>query len=189
MSELFDDISRIVGSTMPRRQALRLIIGGLAGGAAVTLWPRQAKAGFVCPDKECPSNPSNCGVNNFATCDGVDQVFCVYSEDANCRRDNKCRKNQNAVTCVPPNRLCFEGKCVECINNSDCPPTKNVCSGNSCCLPKAPKTNGRNFSQQCPCDECCPRPRQCPRANPTMCCEEGKECDNDGRCVVSPMKP
>ena len=41
MSELFDDISRILARKIPRRQSLRLIAGGLAGGAVALLWPRE----------------------------------------------------------------------------------------------------------------------------------------------------
>ena len=38
MSKLFDDVSRILGSPLPRRQAVRLIVGGLAGGY-LARWP------------------------------------------------------------------------------------------------------------------------------------------------------
>ena len=33
MAEIFDDISRVVGSQLPRRRALKLIMGIFAGGA------------------------------------------------------------------------------------------------------------------------------------------------------------
>ena len=42
---LFDDIARILASPMPRRQALRRILGGLAGAAlARSPWPGRAQA-------------------------------------------------------------------------------------------------------------------------------------------------
>lgn len=43
MSKLFDDVSRILGSPLPRRQAVRLIVGGLAGGY-LARWPGKAMA-------------------------------------------------------------------------------------------------------------------------------------------------
>jgi hypothetical protein len=44
-ASLFDDIARILGHAMPRREAFRLIVGGLASGTFVSLLePKQAQA-------------------------------------------------------------------------------------------------------------------------------------------------
>jgi hypothetical protein len=49
MAELFDDISRIVGSGMPRRRMLRLMAVAFAGGALpASLWPAQAQGVQQC---------------------------------------------------------------------------------------------------------------------------------------------
>lgn len=48
MAELFDDISRIAGSGIPRRQMLRLIAGVLAGSAIPALWATRASAFVAC---------------------------------------------------------------------------------------------------------------------------------------------
>ena len=46
---LFDNITRILGSPMPRRQAFKLIAGGLAGGSLISLLePQPAHAGADC---------------------------------------------------------------------------------------------------------------------------------------------
>jgi hypothetical protein len=49
MAELFDDISRIVGSHLPRRRMLKLIAGVFAGGALpAALWPTRSAAFVMC---------------------------------------------------------------------------------------------------------------------------------------------
>jgi hypothetical protein len=48
MAELFDDLSRIVGSGIPRRRMLKLIAITFAGGALPALWPTRAAALVGC---------------------------------------------------------------------------------------------------------------------------------------------
>jgi hypothetical protein len=48
MAELFDDISRIVGSGVPRRQMLRLMAVAFAGGALPALRPARVAAFEIC---------------------------------------------------------------------------------------------------------------------------------------------
>jgi hypothetical protein len=48
MSELFDDISRVIGSQLPRRRLLRLLAGVLAGGALGALRTSHAQTIYPC---------------------------------------------------------------------------------------------------------------------------------------------
>src|SRR4051812_36061056 len=58
MSDRFDDISRIVASPIPRRQALRRVIGALSGAALAPLSSAQAKP------EEDPGDPLGCCCSN-----------------------------------------------------------------------------------------------------------------------------
>lgn len=48
MSELFDDISRVIGSQLPRRRLLKLLAGVLAGGAIGALRTSNAQTTYAC---------------------------------------------------------------------------------------------------------------------------------------------
>jgi hypothetical protein len=48
MSQLFDDLSRIVGSGIPRRQMLKLMAAAFTGGVLPALWPTPAAAYIAC---------------------------------------------------------------------------------------------------------------------------------------------
>lgn len=48
MSQLFDDLSRIVGSGITRRRMLKLIGIAFAGGTLPALWPTRAGAFVAC---------------------------------------------------------------------------------------------------------------------------------------------
>ncbi|HEV7518067.1 MAG TPA: hypothetical protein VGR07_17345, partial [Thermoanaerobaculia bacterium] len=61
MSELFDELTRILGSRLPRRQAIRLIVGGTVGTYLALRWPKMAWAATVSPTEEaCTENPVAC---------------------------------------------------------------------------------------------------------------------------------
>jgi hypothetical protein len=68
MAELFDEISRIVGSGVPRRQMLRLMAVAFAGGALPALWPARAAAFEVCNET---FNAGSLGGNPGGNCDGL----------------------------------------------------------------------------------------------------------------------
>jgi hypothetical protein len=78
---LFDDISRILASSIPRRQAFGQIVRGIAGAALVSVFgletaraagcpPGQASCGTTCCPKgwDCCSNTTCC--NPSQGCDG-----------------------------------------------------------------------------------------------------------------------
>jgi len=44
MGMLFDDISRLVGSPLPRRKVVALVAGSVAGSVLGGLWPSRAGA-------------------------------------------------------------------------------------------------------------------------------------------------
>jgi len=89
---VFDEVARILASPMPRRQALRRVIGGLAGAALATAaWPGNARADN---DKTC-STDGDCKKNE-SCCNGT---CCPPGKDC-------CG---NKVCC--PHGQCKQGKC------------------------------------------------------------------------------
>jgi hypothetical protein len=66
---LFDEIARLLASSMPRRQAFRVVAGMLAGGALTVLGAREAHAAGC----TCPPAPPHC---NDPIAYGVCRVFC-----------------------------------------------------------------------------------------------------------------
>lgn len=59
MSEEFDEIARIVASQVPRRQAIRLIVGGLVSGSLASLGLNLAVA--QTPNEKCNPSPMRPG--------------------------------------------------------------------------------------------------------------------------------
>jgi len=61
MKSFFDDISRIVASPIPRRRAMRLVAGGLAGAALAALgFERPAYAACASGTFACGTKCCNC---------------------------------------------------------------------------------------------------------------------------------
>ena len=82
--KLFDDISRILASPIPRRRALRLIVSGLVGAtfAAIGLQPAEA---VTC------TTDSQCGTGNVC-CNGI---CCTKGQAC---VDKKCKKQPPSPT-------------------------------------------------------------------------------------------
>jgi hypothetical protein len=146
MAELFDDITRIVGSQIPRRKALRLIAGAAVGGATVSFWPRiaEAQGGGSCPDlfgvigHDTSGNPTSacigatvdalqkaknrCGPSPcmFGGCDsGACNVRHLGSGEYRAIAAHNCRCTCSTIRCG--NHCCKEGE--QCINGR-CNPSR-----------------------------------------------------------------
>jgi len=83
MSSRFDDISRIAASSLPRRQALKLILGALAGTSLYTLEVR-LKTGQVAEARDLLAPNDTCSVAGL-TCAISDAAGCARSCDGRCK--------------------------------------------------------------------------------------------------------
>ena len=86
MSYLLDDIARILASPIPRRQALRLLGGILAGGILSTLDAKQAEA-----QQESEDEKRKCGTRT-------------------CGEDQQCSKTGPKPLCAPKGKACCGAK-------------------------------------------------------------------------------
>src|SRR5437867_4293857 len=95
MDKLFDDISRVLASPVPRRRALRLIFSGLVGTTVAAFGLGTAQA-FACPSGQfcCPSNTTctRCCSNSVVCCNSK----CCNPGDA-CI-SNKCKAQPPSPT-------------------------------------------------------------------------------------------
>lgn len=101
MSEWFDDISRIVGNSIPRRQALKLIGSTLAGITLSSIMPRKAGAhdsgGEICgccvsggecrmdvPANECTGSCTGEAAKSFCVCADEQCTCCAVGQVSCC---------------------------------------------------------------------------------------------------------
>lgn len=104
MAELFDELSRIVASPMPRRQGLRLIGSALVGAVLAPL-------GFaVADDLPCERPHETCG-HGVNSCSGGK---CCKSDFTCC--GNCCCKN--GFTCC--GHRCCNGHTQVCVGGTTC---------------------------------------------------------------------
>lgn len=212
MAELFDDISRIVGSSLPRRQALRLIGSALAGLALAPLgfertahantWsarPHPALDGTSPSDRQdavllgggveiCPDQCLGKG----------DTFFCAKGNKCCCLDGNCCGPDEVCVDhkCCPSGSnqicddvLCCPRSCEKCLNGRTicCPPGHKCCDFDTrkCCLIKTGGGGGggNGFLVTTASFQECSQ----------MCCPDNKICggttccDSAGKCCINGM--
>jgi hypothetical protein len=141
MSEIFDDLARILGSRLPRREALRLILGGLAGSCLGPLWPRWAASEAVphfllekrhadplcVPKSEC--NEANGDVI-------VGDLCCKKGQGTPCGpRD--VTPGKGCMCCPPQRPFCCQKKDDETVHE--------CCKNEQCCNPSTGECTGAGF--------------------------------------------
>lgn len=167
MAELFDDLSRIFASPMPRRTALRLIFGSITVTWFDLRWPAASYADVkvICTQTRDPRTgqliacrivDEDCG----DTCCCPGQTCCAHNgKGTECctGKTTPCRGPNNKCSCCTADHCC----------NGECCDACHACE-NGQCVP-------RNV---CPPDtKCCPKPN-----GDVVCCTQG-QCCFDGRCV------
>ncbi len=144
MAELFDDISRVVGSQIPRRRALRLIGGGLAGAALTALWPRRTEAGPAdCPDQ---SSSAQADQSFRGSCsDGASVGKATEKACAAAARDTarKCHSKCAQLGCATA-VVTHSCKLLSCANENRKKATARVIDNATCkCTARRPASKGQ----------------------------------------------
>jgi hypothetical protein len=154
MAELFDDLSRVLASDMPRREVFRWMAVGIAGSAFGGLFARRAEAAVLCGFREAPGlmcalQTQCCRVLGAASCCGQNR-FCCPAGDSCCGVGQTC-----CETVFPRSRICCNApiNCCGSFNNAEfqsvcCPPKRPNCCQNAektifnCCPPLCGCNNG-----------------------------------------------
>ncbi len=114
-SNWFDNVARLLANPMPRRRALRLIVGGLAGSALAGLglgraWAQGLGNRSSCMfDSQCMSGHCLNGV-----CCNAGQFGCAGSSGTNdCCQSQKecCNTSTVGICCQPSKPFCVNGQC------------------------------------------------------------------------------
>src|SRR5450755_3331039 len=117
MHSLLDDVARILASPLPRRRALKLVSGALAGGILAALDLRPAAAQNDAKPK-CPPRTTKCGTGSL--CCSSTQTCCTTSATPFCATQGKtccgktsCSSGQTCCkgVCCGKNQVCKNGRC------------------------------------------------------------------------------
>lgn len=132
MAKLFDDVSRILGSPLPRRHAVRLLVGGLAG-SYMARWPGKAMAATIAGNAGGPGGgiTEDSILSATAPFTSPDPGFCVAPGGTFCRAGtNRNFCCASGFTCCYPNK--YRALCCRNADSGD--------AGETCCEPiGAPK--------------------------------------------------
>jgi len=165
---MIDEISRIIASPIPRRQAFRLLGGVLGGGILASLGLGRASRGLAAP-VTCPSGTRLCGTgccaNNLLCCGGTcygastsvnynccGTVLCRKSSQQ-CCTNHCCTTTQTCCgqSCCASGRACCNGTC--CASGYVCCSKKcyahgYVCCGTTACPPGQWCCGGKCYAQK-----------------------------------------
>lgn len=179
MSELFDNISRIVGSPIPRRQALKAIGGALVGVVFAGSAYRKARAAdfYYC----CPGDGGACSfLNTAALCNPNnpwDEATCTaagfqwVAGGVCCPDGHVCQGGVCCgALCCSPDSVCIAGEC--------CPQERVCCNNTVCCDPGTIASDDKQLC--CPQDQYIPTTQTCCPTGTvyvaSTCCQENRKC-------------
>jgi hypothetical protein len=132
MSSLFDDVSRIVASPIPRRQALKLLSGAVGGAVLTSLGLGRASRVLGAPGSGGQVDDSGgCGKGRFKC-----GTKCCHQDEQCCPNKRCCKKSHKCCgdRCCSSVQACCGNKCCDpgfvCCPGNIC--KKRKASGNSC---------------------------------------------------------
>ena len=172
MTQLFDDLCRILAQPMPRRKAMKSMVEVIATGATILLMPRRAFAATPTGVAPGPFGPTAACAGSCGTPGGLPPFPPVC-----------CSNLVGSITCcrfvvggVPVNGVACGGAAFGCngFPNACCNPGQVCCGGVGCCTAKECCTAGPAPKGCCaPGTDCCPDPAGrnlcCPASAPVCC--------------------
>jgi hypothetical protein len=181
MSELFDNISRIVASPVPRRQALKAIGGALLGAVFAGSAHRKVRSAAADVYYCCPGGGGACSfLNTVAFCNPDhpwDEAACTgagfqwVAGGACCPDGHVC---QGVEVCCGPQCCPVGTMCIGVVDVECCPEQRVCCNNTVCCEPGTISAEGKTL--------CCPVAQYMP--NVDGCCPDGSVYLN-GDCCLS----
>jgi hypothetical protein len=148
MSTLIDDISRIIASSISRRQSIKLVGGALGGAVLASLGLRPASRSLGAPagyplggqkwGSRCRDDQIRCGDQ----CCDRSQTCCngnCYPSGYTCCGRNVCDTNSQCCHnnyCCGKSQTCCRHSCCDqgatCCHRSCCPADRVCCRGRCC---------------------------------------------------------
>jgi hypothetical protein len=154
MSFLFDDVSRVIGSSVSRRKMLGMVGGAVGGAMLASLGLRSTAFATVhcekgdtvcgkncCPPSKvcmngicCPPSDTNCG---GSCCPGTCYGSLCCGKGATLCGGKCCAPGLvccNGKCCSYPGAICFNGKCCDSaiVCNGVCCTTNQICCKGKC---------------------------------------------------------
>jgi len=194
MSGFLDEVARLLAEPMPRRRAVRVLVGAVAGAAVPMARPQRAR-GAALPSS-CPTGeflcqcPSKNGLFFKICCpaDGSYRCDC-FSDRAQCTHLHKCPPGQKTCgdKCCQQNQECVVfaiGGGTQYVCSDKCPTGQAACGGDVCC-PKGQSCLDpvKHLCGVCPpsrpikCGkQCCTRAGGCCDSKKGLCCQPGEKC-------------
>jgi hypothetical protein len=201
----FDDISRVVASTISRRQMVVVLARTMGAAAIAGLWPKRAYADtdaiFPGVGKLCPENTNVCAVvtdiftnSKYACCPaGFTCCPSAMYDATRCCSDaagERCFQNDHCCldkigTCSSDKNCCPDGPVPSCVDLHCCPAGSGVFINGHCCPPGTGDfRQGRccPSAQVCGDTTCCDDTHVCTGINPQslVCCPKEKACTVSG---------
>jgi len=164
----FDAVARAAAEGVSRRQIVRMLAGGIAGGTLVTGFTSRMAWGATNPCIErcsflsgrergaCLRICNQCRAEGGQICQGGTGTIC-------CEADANCCVSHVGEMCCPPGSHC----CIGRKGALSCCPDETECCGNQCCTPGQCCHTGLPFSVICcpPDETCCFDPDSGPGLN------------------------
>ncbi len=165
MGMWFDDLTRAMATSMPRRGVLRVLAGTVAGTAGLAMGSTSVEAACSCQGKICPPG---------TTCNERQGCACVPS-GGGCTPSNP---NFCNGVCCQQGQSCVCGRCCsavcQAVGGTLCCPPGTFCAGGQCC-PSAQMCGGIAFEGIG--QFCCPTGTNCVTAfGIPMCCPTAQTC-------------
>jgi hypothetical protein len=159
MGALIDDISRVIASSVSRRQAFKMVTGSVGGAVLASLGFGRAARVLGAQVSPCPEHGVFCMGRCYppgSKCCG-DRMVC--NADQNCCSNTHCcddAENCCGSSCCHKARICCNGICCSvrtaCCGGKRCCPALRTCCNGTCCAP---------FSACCGGTTCCPPGSYC----------------------------
>jgi hypothetical protein len=197
--ERFDDLTRALATSTSRRQFLKTLAGGAAGGLLALLGIGEAAADDTCKPngKKCRKNAqccsNNCVSGTCAACPSGQRLCngsCIPQNDcctnADCASDQICQNGTCVTPCTANGGICGgDGDCCSgnCSNGFCCDPGQVGLSNGSCATPCS-STADCSCSARSSCQQDTSGVRYCLNADapPTDPCATNGECDQGYYC-------
>jgi hypothetical protein len=158
MNERFDELAKALAQGVSRREAMRLVAGGLAGALLASLGYKRAWAGSIDCGQFCGARfNARTAKKQFGKC-------AASCDDCQAGGGTPCSANPSmgTVTCCSSGQVCQAGQCVTPLCTGGDAPQTGTCSGsNATCVCPAGSFCCQGSGTSAQVFKCCPAGLSC----------------------------